>query len=75
MASLVVIADFEMLRNRRFGLGPCSESAVVHQLVLQAAPAALHGGIVVTVALAGHQGPEAEFLGHPVAHGRPIHRL
>ena len=50
-----VIEDFDVFLDRRLRLGASTEPTMVYEFLFQTAPQALHGGVIVAVAFAGHR--------------------
>ncbi len=62
MAPLAVIKALDVFLYCCPGIGPCRVALMMHQLVFQTAPEALHRRIVITVSPARHGGQHAELL-------------
>ena len=69
---MAVVENLDVLPDRCFRVSPCSVLLMMNHLVLQTAPEALHGGIVVTVPLARHGCAHAELRDEALALARHL---
>ena len=62
MQALVFVKNLDVLPNSRFSPCPSLEALVVDHFIFKAAPEALNGRVIITVAFSRHGSHQAVFL-------------